>query len=90
MSKLINFLDDEGKVKAWPSKKAMKIEVLNYIAGKFEEQRLYSEKEVNQLIEEWHLFGDYFMIRRGMIDYKMLGRTRNGSQYWKIESEKDA
>lgn len=89
MSNLINFLDDEGRVKAWPAKKAMKMEVLNYVAEKFEEDCLYSEKDVNRLIEEWHTFGDYFMIRRGMIDYKMLGRARSGSQYWKIKNEQD-
>ncbi len=89
MSKLINFLDDEGRVKAWPSKKAMKMEVLSYIADKFEKDCFYSEKEVNHLIEEWHTFEDYFIFRRGMIDHKMLGRTRNGSQYWKIKSEQD-
>jgi len=89
MSQLNNFMDEDMKVKIWPSKKLMKIEVLKYVASKFEANRIYTEKEVNAVIDEWHTFNDYFMIRRGMIDYKLLGRTRTGSEYWKNEEAKD-
>lgn len=88
MSKLKNFLDDEGRVKSWPAKKVLKIEVVKYIAEKFVEDRFYTEKEVNQVIDQWHTYGDYFMLRRGMVDYKLLGRNRDGSKYWKVK-EKD-
>lgn len=88
MTKLKNFLDNDGRVKSWPAKKMFKIEVVKYIAEKFEEDRFYTEKEVNQVIDQWHTFGDYFMLRRGMVDYKLLGRNRDGSKYWKVK-EKD-
>ena len=87
MSKLINFLDDRGRVVKWPAKKALKIEVVKYIAEKFEEDNIYTEKEVNAIIDQWHTYGDYFMLRRGMVEYKLLARTRNGSQYWKVKDE---
>ncbi|MBS4538743.1 DUF2087 domain-containing protein [Clostridium sp. D2Q-11] len=83
MSKFENFLDEKGRVKSWPSKHLLKIEVVKYIADKFEEGKEYSEKEVNDIIDKWHTYGDYFMIRRGMIDYKLLSRKRDGSKYWK-------
>lgn len=85
MGLIMNFLDDENRVKSWPSKKSKKIEVLKYIASKFEEDKVYTEKEVNNIIDQWHTFQDYFMLRRGMIDYKLLGRTRTGSEYWKLK-----
>lgn len=84
MRSIKSFLDDKNRVKSWPSKKAKKIEVLKYIASKFEVDRVYAEKEVNSIIDQWHTFQDYFMLRRGMIDYKLLGRTRNGSEYWRM------
>jgi hypothetical protein len=77
------FLDDEGKVKIWPSKMKKKLAVLEYIADKFEPGKDYTEKEVNAIINEWHTFGDYFILRRGMADYKLLNRTKDGSRYWK-------
>ncbi|MGN0145480.1 MAG: DUF2087 domain-containing protein, partial [Clostridium sp.] len=32
-------------------------------------------------------FNDYFLLRRGMIDYKFLGRMKDGSKYWRIKDE---
>lgn len=84
MQAINNFLDEQGRVNKWPAKKQMKIEVVKYIASKFEEGKTYTEQEVNQRIDQWHTYGDYFMLRRGMIDYKLLGRERDGSAYWKI------
>lgn len=89
MSIIKNFLDDQGRVTKWPAKQNKKIEVVKYIASKFEDGRVYSEKEVNEIIDKWHTYGDYFMLRRGLIEYRLLDRTRNGSQYWKIEREED-
>ena len=50
---ILNFLDKEGRIKTWPSKKEMKSEVLEYLAGKFEFGRLYKEQEINNIIDCW-------------------------------------
>ncbi|SHO47055.1 DUF2087 domain-containing protein [Anaerocolumna xylanovorans] len=77
------FLDEELRVKSWPAKKERKEAVLYYISTKFEEGVMYSEKEVNEIIMKWHTFGDFFLLRRGLIDGKFLVRARDGSRYWK-------
>lgn len=77
-----NFLDDKGKIKVWPSKKYKKKAVVEYLSTKFEVRIEYSEKEVNQIIDEWHTFNDYFLLRRSLIDMKYMKRTKNGSHYW--------
>lgn len=81
------FLDEDGKIKQWPAASRTKIAVVGYLADKFEKNRVYNEKEVNKIIDEWHTFGDYFLLRRSLIDYKFLGRTRNGAEYWVIPKE---
>lgn len=80
---IIRFLDDEQKIKIWPAKIEKKLQILEYLATKFEYGKIYSEKEVNNIIQKWHLFNDYFLLRRGLIDYKLLSRTKNGAQYWR-------
>ena len=82
---LQNFLDKSGRVKVWPRKQAAKELVLSYIVGAFEMSRDYAEKEVNSIISERHTFGDFFLIRRELVDRGYLGRTPTGSRYWKIE-----
>jgi Putative homoserine kinase type II (protein kinase fold) len=85
MNDIKRFLDDSGRVKIWPVKRDIQSDVLNYVASKFDSGRLYTEKEVNTLIENWHTFGDLFLIRRGLVDFQYLSRARNGSKYWKEE-----
>lgn len=82
------FLNEEGKIKIWPSKKDKQLEILKYLSTKFQFEKTYTEKEVNSIIEAWHTFNDYFLLRRGMIEYKLLSRTRDGGRYWKESNEK--
>ena len=79
------FLDDVGKITQIPVPNRTKIPVLTYLASKFEEDRIYSEKEVNKMINAWHTFGDYFILRRLLIDHKFLERTPNGAKYWVVK-----
>lgn len=83
MSNINNFIDDTGKIKIWPSKHDLKFQVLIYLSNKFEYNQFYSEKEVNNIIESYHTFNDYFLLRRGLIESKLLSRTRDGAKYWR-------
>ena len=86
MKDLGNFIDSTGKIKTWPSKIDMKLEVLKYLSDKFEYNHFYREKEINIIIESNHTFGDYFLLRRGLIENNLLTRTRDGSRYWRPDS----
>lgn len=79
---LRGLLDEQGRVTNWPHKHARKEAVLAYLAQFFEKDRIYTEKEVNALLNQHHTFGDYFILRRGLIEAGHLSRTRNGSAYW--------
>lgn len=78
-----NYLDENGKVKQWPSKMIMKNKILEYLLSKFEDEVKYTEAQVNEILKEWHTFNDYFILRRGLIDVGYLKRHVDGSQYWK-------
>ena len=82
---ICNFLDNNGRISIWPSKTEMKYEILKYLAGKFDSGRFYKEREINNIINDWHTFNDYFLLRRGLIDGSFLSRTKNGAKYWREE-----
>jgi len=86
MHTIETFLDDKGRIKQLPSRGKPRSAVLEYLATKFSSDKDYTEKEVNAIIDNWHTFGDYFLLRRELIDYQFLCRTRDGARYWK---EKD-
>lgn len=78
-----NFMDEDGRIKQWPAKHALKAEVLSYLAEKFETGVDYTEHDVNAIVSRWHTFGDYFLLRRALVEAGLLCRPPDGSRYWK-------
>ena len=79
---VLRFLEGE-QIKQVPTKESHKRYVLKYLASKFESGKNYSEAQVNALIDQWHTFGDYFVLRRELIDSGIMKRLPNGSKYWR-------
>lgn len=82
--KLINigpFLDEDGRVKQLPVKQSKCCAVLQYLADKFEEGRIYSALEVNEHLRTW-CDADFMQTRRDMVDSGYLKRENDGSRYW--------
>lgn len=84
LAELKNYLDEQGRVKEWPSKrnKGFQRLVLEYLGSKFEVDVIYTEKEVNTLLNQYHLFGDPALLRRELFENKLINRKRDGSAYW--------
>jgi hypothetical protein len=80
------FLDEQGRVKTWPSRRNRKYQlaVLKYLSSKLDVNVYYTEKEVTNLINENHTFGDPAMLRREMFEARLLGRKIDGSVYWLV------
>ena len=78
------FLDEEGKIIKLPRKQTPKRALLEYLAEKFEPDAVYTERQINEICDRWHTFGDYFILRRELVDGGLLARERDGSRYWRI------
>ena len=70
----------EGPLKTFAIKEKHKLVVLRQIAKRFESERTYSEKEINQILND--VYEDFVTLRRGLIEYGFLDRTPDGGQYW--------
>jgi hypothetical protein len=79
---VLRFLEGE-QIRQLPAKAAHKLLVLKYLASKFEIGKEYTEGQVNVIIDDWHTFGDYFILRRELVDCGLLKRLPNGSKYWR-------
>jgi hypothetical protein len=82
-SELKNHLDNEGRLTLWPSKRTLQLFVLDYLTTKFEVEVVYSEKEVNALLNSWHTFGDPALLRRELYERVLLNRHKDGTEYWR-------
>lgn len=80
--KLDNYYDSNGRLIQYPSKRPMRILALIKITEQMDTNRKYTEKEINEMIRSHIAFNDIELIRREMYQYKLLGRLRDGSEYW--------
>ena len=71
-----------GRRVDFPRKLKPRMVALHYILTGFNRGTTYTENEVNTIILKANLFKiDHVQIRRYLVDYGMLGRKGDGSQY---------
>jgi hypothetical protein len=89
-AELATYMDEEGRITEWPTKHKKHVQrmVLEYLASKFEMGREYSEKEVNDLLKQYHTFEDWALLRRELFEAGYLNRAKNGANYWRTANTK--
>ena len=75
-------LSDDQKLMRWPKKNHEKQFVLEYMQSKITGRTRYPEKDVNAVLQQWHLFNDHALLRREMVERGLMNRTRDGREYW--------
>ena len=84
---LRNFLDATGKLTAFPAKRKMKLYALLYLAQKIPADTGFTEREINDILLDWHTFADPATLRRELYDYRFLDRSRDGKVYRLAEKQ---
>ena len=81
---LEGYKDEKGRFDRFPGKKQKKRQalMLEYLAEKFELGRKYTEREVNEILNQYHSFNDPATLRRLMFGNKLINRTLDGREYW--------
>ena len=87
---LRNFLDGDGKLTAFPAKRKMKLYALLYLAQKIPADTDFTEREINDILLDWHTFADPATLRRELYDYGFLDRSRDGKVYRLAEKQPTA
>lgn len=78
---LQNFFMGE-KLKEIPIQPKKFLVILQWFVQKFEMDKQYTEKEVNELIKHHH--ADFAQLRRGMVDFGLMARDKG--LYWRINN----
>ena len=82
--KLARYLDDEGRLKSWPSRRSVQLEALHYLAARLPGGVEWNERELNELLKALHTFGDWALLRRDLYEVRLLDRSLDGRRYWKV------
>ncbi len=84
-SALRRLTDASGLIIAYPAAESDRVVVLRLLAGRIVPQQVYSEHEINALIQQ-HVHpaaADHVTVRRDLIDYQFIRRTDGGARYWR-------
>ncbi|SEN88919.1 hypothetical protein SAMN04488134_102200 [Amphibacillus marinus] len=75
-----SYFDEQGRVNQFPSKEKRKLIILQEVIKKFDRTVNYHEREVNELLKT--IFFDYVTVRRYLIEYGFMNRSKDGQSYW--------
>jgi len=81
--KILNKYFNSKNLVKFPPKEKQRMIVLREISKQLEQDHIYNEKELNELLKG--IYEDYVLIRRYLIEYGFLDRKKDGSQYWIIK-----
>ncbi len=76
---------EAGIMIRWPKQTAVQGLCLWVFWTKLPARVDLSEKDVNDILKAGHSFGDHALLRRSLIDHKLVQRTPDGKIYRRIE-----
>ncbi len=87
--KALTQFDALGRLVRWPHKYSVQRLAMWVLWTQFDGKRVYTEREVNEVIKLWHTWGDHVTLRRELINHKLLTRKSDGSEYRKLAARPD-
>lgn len=78
-------LNKEGKLVTLPKKKILRQAAFYWLICFFSHGKIYTEKEVNSILNEHCPIGDASLLRREMFNNYVLSRSYDGSSYWRSD-----
>ncbi len=87
--RVVRLFDEQGRLTRWPAKRREQVLALWCLWMPFDGKRRYSEREVNEVLNAHHGFGDHCLLRRELVVQQLLARTPGGEQYRKLAARPD-
>lgn len=81
--------DSRGRLIRWPNKFAVQRLAMWVLWTHFDGRRVYTEREVNRILEAVNAFGDHVTLRRELVNHKLLQRKSDCSEYRKVAARPD-
>ena len=82
--------DSRGRLLRWPTKYSVQTFVMWLLWTLFDGRRIYTEREVNEVLKAANAFGDHVTLRRELINHQLMTRTSDCAEYRKLKPQPDA
>lgn len=82
--------DSRGRLMRWPVKFSVQRLAMWVLWTRFDGRRVYSEREVNEVLKAANAFGDHVTLRRELINHRLMSRKSDCTDYRKLPARPDA
>lgn len=90
IQKVARCFDAAGLLQRWPSKLGEQRLCLWVMWSRIAGSTVMNEKQVNQVLNTHHRFGDHALLRRDLCDLGLMKRTPDGREYRRVERQPPA
>ena len=87
--KALGQFDSRGRLLRWPVKFSVQKLAMWVLWTLFDGRRVYTEREVNQILMAANAFGDHATLRRELINHRLMSRKSDCSDYRKLPARPD-
>ncbi|MEW6705114.1 MAG: DUF2087 domain-containing protein [Pseudomonadota bacterium] len=87
--KALQQFDASGRLVRWPHKFSVQRLAMWALWTHFDGRRVYTEREVNEILKAWHTYGDHVTLRRELINHRLMTRKSDCSEYRKLPVRPD-
>lgn len=77
--------DEAGRMKHWPGQTALQELCLWVLWSRLPAAQDLSDPEINDFLKGANLFGDHVLLRRSLIDHRLVARSADNRVYRRIE-----
>jgi hypothetical protein len=81
--------DSRGRLLRWPTKFSVQKLAMWVLWTRFDGRRVYTEREVNEVLKAANGFDDHATLRRELVNHQLLGRKSDCSEYRKLKPRPD-
>ena len=81
----LRVFDETGQMTRWPKKTSVQALCMAWFWSRIPAKTDLSEVQVNEILQSAEAFGDHVLLRRSLIDHKLVTRTLDGRTYRRIE-----
>ncbi|MFV3077944.1 DUF2087 domain-containing protein [Niveispirillum fermenti] len=83
--RLLRHFDEQGRLVRWPNKFNEQATCLWVIWSRLPARTSFTERGISKAIQAEHLFGDFALLRRELVEQGLVSRTPDCRDYRRIE-----
>ena len=81
----LRHFDPQARLATWPSRTNIQHLSLWALWSRLPQDHSMTERQISQHLGQWHLFGDAALLRRTLIELKLISRTPDCTDYRRLD-----